>query len=368
MSADDHGAPPRSPRFEFEPYETIKRRSLSWLLKGLLPSQGLAFLVGHSKAGKTFLALDIALSLAAGCAEVFGRKARQCGVVCVAAEDPNGCRTRVEAWRLINGHPGYLPFELVGRQLDLRNEGEVAELIKGLMISAQRFKANGSSLGMVVIDTLAWCIPGADENSAADMSKVLAALQRIGRETGALVLVVAHFGKSGSDKGIRGWSGLDAASDATIIVERAGKRRTITLAKVKNGVDGGKLGFRLKSVALGQDEDGDVVASCVPVYEPAAEATDTERPKALSAPQQIVLAAVQHVLDSGATHPLPSGAEGAKPGTKAVARDDVRARAMASGLAEDGKPGAVRMRFSRALEGLVAAGRIRIEGELLWLL
>jgi hypothetical protein len=65
---------------------------------------------------------------------------------------------------------------------------------------------------------------------------------------------------------------------------------------------------------------------------------------------------------------VPEGAQGAQSWWKAVSRDDVRARAMAAGLAQDGKPPAVSMRFSRALEALCAQRKVRMEGDLIWLI
>ena len=204
------------------------------------------------------------------------------------------------------------------------------------------------------------------------MSRAFAAIEHLQRATGVLVMVIAHFGKSGAERGIRGWSGFDANSDATITLERDVEDpdlRTITFAKVKNGVDGGKLSFRLETVGLGIfDEDGDEIASCVPVYEPTPEGLGARRTRALTAPEQVVFGAIRHVTDNGKTHPVPASADGAKPWQKAVTREDVRARAITAGLAGDDKPGTVRTRFSRALEGLSASRKVRVDGDLIWLL
>ena len=103
----------RRTRFVFEPFEAIQPRASPWLVKGVLPSRGVAFIVGQSKAGKSFLAIDISLRLAAGAPKVLGRKARGCGVVYIAGEDADGCRARVAAWRLKVHRERPMPFELV---------------------------------------------------------------------------------------------------------------------------------------------------------------------------------------------------------------------------------------------------------------
>src|SRR5206468_4755718 len=123
------------------------------------------------------------------------------------------------------------------------------------------------------IDTLSRCLPGVEENSSQGMSAAFTTLKRICSVTGALVLVVAHFGKAGEERGIRGWSGMDANSDATLTLERDAEDddlRLVKLYKVKNGVAGSKIGFRLKRIGLGfQDEDGEEVESCICEFEPA---------------------------------------------------------------------------------------------------
>ena len=365
----------RKSRFVREPFDQITPRAQPWRVKGALPHTGIAFLVGATKAGKTFVAIDVTLRLASGAQRVLGgRRAHACGVAYVAAEDPEGCRARVAAWRAKAHRSSWTPFELIGQAFNLTDEGDAGDLRVTLTEIAADFASRGTPLGVVVIDTLARCIPGVDENSGADMSRALAAIEDLQRDLGVLVIVVAHFGKSGSERGIRGWSGLDAAADATLTVERDEadpELRTITFAKVKNGVDGGRLGFRLEPVGLGiVDEDGEEIASCVPAYEEAGEArVKTARRRALNPAETLVFAAVKYVTDNGQnTCPIPPEIEGAKPWQKAVRRADIRARAIVSGLAGDAKPDTALKRFNRALEGLSATRRVRTEGDLVWLL
>ena len=94
------------------------------------------------------------------------------------------------------------------------------------------------------------------------VSSALEAAKKLQRLTGGLVVLVHHSGKDAS-KGLRGHSSLYAAMDAVIEVGRNGDSRYWRLAKSKEGRDGIRRGFRLKSVGLGYDEDGEPITSCV---------------------------------------------------------------------------------------------------------
>jgi hypothetical protein len=118
---------------------------------------------------------------------------------------------------------------------------------------------------LVVIDTLAQVSAGADENSGKDMSVVLRHCRAVREHTGAMVLLVHHSGKD-STKGARGWSGIKGALDVEIEVARAGRLRSATVSKLKDGSDGKEYAFELRTVEVGKDEDGDPITSCVVEY------------------------------------------------------------------------------------------------------
>ena len=138
------------------------------------------------------------------------------------------------------------PFDLYGTAINLLDTSQVDLWMDAVEESCARFDALGLPLGVIIIDTLSRCLPGVDE-AAIDMSQAFVQLQRIGLRFGCLVMVLAHFGKAGEERGIRGWSGMDSNSDATITLEREQEDqelRTLTLAKVKNGRDGDRISFR----------------------------------------------------------------------------------------------------------------------------
>lgn len=233
----------------------LQRPAASWLVKGWLPDRGLAAVAGESGAGKTFLVLDLVMSVARG-EPWLGSRVRQGAVAYVAAEGAGGLGKRLQAYASYWGVDlAALPLHVTADAPNIMLTDSVRELGKGL-------KALGP-LRVVVLDTLAQVTPGADENSGADMGKALAHCRAIYSALGCLVILVAHHGKD-KDKGIRGWSGIRAALDAEIIVERSGPLRGVTLTKSKDGgLEGTEHGFELNVVKLGTDDDGDEITSCV---------------------------------------------------------------------------------------------------------
>jgi hypothetical protein len=360
-----------APRFRAEPYLSVAPSTIPWLVKSVLPATGVAFLVGATKAGKSFLGLDMSLRISSGM-KVMDKRTRRTGVAYIGAEDAEGCRTRIVAWRQTY-KAADLPFDFYGQRVNLLNHDDLAQLAESLAISHQRFESLGQRLGLIVVDTFSRCIPGADENGSEAMSQAFDNLAKLGHQMGALILVVAHFGKAGEDRGIRGWSGLDANSDATISLERDEDDpdlRTLTISKVKNARDGAKLSFRLESVELDMiDDDGDTLSSCICAYEASPDrANPRRRKKAMTAIEQLVLVGIRDVVDGGRTQPPPPFLAGVKPWTRAIDRKDLAKHLMNGAFRLDGeKMDAARMRLGRALHGLAAQQRIGVNGDLIWL-
>lgn len=227
-----------------------------WLIKGLLPRADLVVLYGESGAGKTFVALDLVMSLAR---EVpwRGLRVRRCKVVYVAAEGSGGLRKRLQAYARHHGISlADIDLHIVPAAPNLLMRDEALELARAL--------AKLGPLDLVVLDTWAQVTPGGNENAGEDMGKALAHCKGISRATGAMVLLVHHAGKDTS-KGARGWSGLRAAADAEIEVLRVGAARVVQVRKQKDGDDQGQWAFDLEEVPLALDADGDMVTSCVVV-------------------------------------------------------------------------------------------------------
>jgi len=231
----------------------IKANSISWLVKHILPSGGLAMIYGKSGTGKSFFALDITASISRGISWC-GKKVKQGKIVYIAAEGVNGFRRRIQAYSAHHSiSPNELAFKIIAETPDLTKDND-----KALIAS---IKEDGGAQ-VVVIDTLAQVSAGANENSAEDMSMVLRRCQNIQKETGALVLLIHHSGKDDA-KGERGWSGMRAAMDTVIKITKKDSHKIAAIEKQKDGDDSFKTNFHLKPFELGFDEDNEVITSCV---------------------------------------------------------------------------------------------------------
>lgn len=86
---------------------------------------------------------------------------------------------------------------------------------------------------LVVLDTFARCIVGADENSARDVGQAIAHLDMIRKAAGSCVLVVHHSGKDKS-AGARGSTALKGALSTELEVVGSEGRLTLRNPKQKD--------------------------------------------------------------------------------------------------------------------------------------
>jgi KaiC/GvpD/RAD55 family RecA-like ATPase len=354
-------------RFTRERLVDIKPTFADPLVEGILPRTGVAFFAGPSTAAKTFLALEISLRVSRG-EPVAGRSTCQAGAIYIAAEDAEGVRHRVKAWRDRNGDRGR--FALIPEAPNLLDDTSVIALVSQIEEAAKEMAAVGMELGLAVIDTMSKAAPGADQNASSDMGDVMSVLEKLATRLGILILVVAHTPKDES-RGIAGWYGQFTGADAVIMCTRDAndtELRLATVVKLKNGRDGSCLAFRLEEVKIGKTPLGKPVTSCVVAFEDLGTAP-AKRKKAVRVSQfaAVTLRAVKYMYDHGETQPAPP-LQGVRRGARAVRIDDVHKWALKTGLANgDDKPGTVRMRWSRAVADLIAANKICQHDKLVWL-
>ncbi len=203
-----------------------------FLVDNFIIKGSLAVLYGAPGSGKSFIALDIALSIQAGIPwHAAGRDIKQGQVIYVAGEAAAGQNSRAKSWKI--GHHAYkTSCGKLGEARFLINPpmmdkfDDVAELIA-------RLKRIPNVPDLIILDTLACTMTG-DENSVKDMIAFVRGADQLRQEFGCTVLIIHHSGKS---KDIRGSTALPGAVDTTIKVERKSKQNpiiTITCEKQRD--------------------------------------------------------------------------------------------------------------------------------------
>lgn len=235
-------------------------------VKGVLLREAMAAIYGQSGSGKTFLALDLANAISDG-KSWFGCRIEPCDVIYIVLEGEAGVSQRVKAYRVKYGAETGKRVKFIAAPLSLLYRDDIDVLIATV-------KDAGIQGGVIFVDTLSAATPGMDENTSADMGEAIAAVKRIREECGGLVILIHHPGKDAT-KGLRGHSSLYAALDSVIEVTREGDRRTWTLTKSKDGIEGAEHQFRLDVLEVGTDQDGDAITSCVVI--PEESTADTVR-------------------------------------------------------------------------------------------
>lgn len=236
-----------------------------YLVKGWLDRGAFSVVYGESNVGKTFLAMDIAIHVAAG-EDWHGHRvpseAKWAGpVIYVASEGGTGINNRLEAMRrtqpdLMKRVDQNGDLCILAAPIDLCTAEDAVYLAEAIKEDFD----NKTSL--IVIDTLARAMGNGDENTAKDMGQFVRSVDHLREATGAHVMVIHHSGKDAS-KGARGSGSLRAAADTEIELSRSDDTIMAEQRKQRDMPCDGVFAYRLKSVFLGMDDDGDRVTSAV---------------------------------------------------------------------------------------------------------
>lgn len=211
---------------------------LAWLADQIVPLGGLAALYGTPGSAKSFLGVDLALSLAAGLPWL-GRDVVRGGTLYVVGEGLAGLGQRVRAWKAAHGLAGTtLGVGFVTQSVDLMRAGDAARTIAAVRSTG----AVQQPPQLIVFDTLARCMIG-DENDTKDMSRAIATADLMRHATGAAVLIVHHTKKESDQE--RGSSALRGAVDTLLLAEEGDDGRQLVCQKQKDAEPFVPIPFRL---------------------------------------------------------------------------------------------------------------------------
>lgn len=308
-----------------------------YVVKGWLDQSAISVIYGPSNVGKSFLALDIAHHVAKD-TSWHGSRVTGGNVLYIAAEGGASFDNRVAALDEPQFWVIKSQISLFGKQSDAIPLVEMVEHLSTLH----------GGFNLIVFDTLARVMGGGDENTAPDIANLVANLDAIRAKTEAHVMLVHHSGKDLA-RGARGHSSLRAAIDTEIVLSRDEDSGVISalLDKQRDGATGKAFHYSLKSVPLGEDQDGDPVTTCIVQPDVLPEAARAE----LKGPPKVVWDKLDELLRCAGDR-------------KAILVDDWREACLdLDCLSKSSEREARRKAFGRAMKALLNRGDIRTAGD-----
>lgn len=294
-------------RFRFADREGVEAIPAPiWLVPELLTEGAYGLLVGPRSTLKTFLALDVALTVATGGLQpweegewvgMWEPVEKPGAVLFVAGEGRPALRQRVRAWEKLHraGELARLFFlaDPVPRVLD------GAPSLDAFVGGALRMNPDGYR--MIVLDTVGRAMQGVNENAQETASAFTAIVERLIRELGAVVLAVHHTGHEHLGRG-RGSSVFEADADVVVAVSRPrpeGRYVRLAMTKQKDAAAWDKPRWaEARTVRLGLEEESLAV---VRAKEEKVEIAEAEISGRRQLAMEVVDARVMEVL---LAHPL----------------------------------------------------------------
>ena len=331
-----------------------------FLIDGVIPKQGVGLMYGASQSFKSFGAKHLGLCVARGKPWAI-RRTERAPVVYLAAEGAAGLRKRKAGYvKAGRAPPNDVDFALISAAPNLGADKEDYDRLVATIEGA------GIKPGLIIIDTIAKVIGGADENGAG-MAQFLVNAQALAMHFACFVLAVHHTGwKEDAKDRPRGWSGLPAALDAQILCERkeGEMSATLTLQKLKDELSGLRLNMQMARIVLGVSTTGREVSTLIVDEITGATASTMREPKTATTPAR------QRLLIDIIARAIGESGEEIKPFADdqpvcAVPDEVVRDRYYTA-IAEEAKPNddpdqvAERQRkaFNRALKAMLDAKQL----------
>jgi hypothetical protein len=328
-------------------------KPVRWAVRGYLEQQTLAVLFGEPGAGKSFVALDLACTIASG-RNWHGRAARQTPVVYVCGEGYAGLRRRMVGWSLWHDCSlDRVPLAVTRRAVPLCDLKAVAQLKDEIDRAVEQL---GDVPGQFIVDTVARNFGGLDENSTKDMMLFVDHIAGYLMDTyKAGTLLVHHSGHL--DKGrARGSSALKGAVDAEYVLAKDPAGVVLEALKMKDAELPAPVSFEMRRIELPvMDEDGKPETTVVPVvslFERSASTSMARAGRNLGPAQRSMLDLLR-TLYAQAKRNLEEGSY--DPERARVTVDDWRKSCLEKGLFR------TRQQFHTAKNALVDRGEINIE-------
>jgi hypothetical protein len=299
-----------------------------YLVKNLLPETGIGLLSGQSGTYKSFLALKLGGAVATGQPFIINHGTKRQGATLIFLSEGAGeLPMRLEALAQAEHGGSVLPIYYCAHEVALLDPISVQDVIMtASSVNDTAMRDHGLPLALIIFDTLigsAGFAKSGDENDSVIGARLMAALAQISKASSTFTLAVDHLGKA-VDTGTRGSSAKEAAADVVLALlankALSGEVTACRLAvrKSRSGPGGAEYNFTVRSVLLGDDEEGDPMSSLVVDFGTATTAPreDGAWTKSLSPLRRIIMS----LADTG--EPIRPYADG--PEVRAIRTDIVR--------------------------------------------
>lgn len=310
---------------------------IDYLVKRLLERNTTGQWFGPWAQGKSFLTYDLSVSVATG-GKFAGHQCEQGLVLYLAGEGHHGGKRRVKAIGKTRG--------LAANDLRLLHISASTILFDGSNLDAVILEARqleqtlGAKISLIIVDTMARHMTG-DENSNRDAGQFIRSVDGLREEfPGSVALIVHHSGNSeGNLNRGRGASCVPGAMDFIAMIDKG----RLTFQKMKEAEKPDPIDFKLMTVEIGTDDEGQPITSCVVNF---GERSTKHRQESLTPTEQIVA----KLLAAGGGR---------------MNSNDLRQQLYAERVARDPevKISANKTAWLRAIEGLTAKNMISIVGD-----
>ena len=204
-----------------------KPQPIRWLIKNWVQEDALMMAFGAPGAGKTFVVLDMALSIA--CPQIkdwHGFKVKHGPVVYLAGEGYVGLKARIAGW-MAHKDVGDANMYVSDESVDLNTP-------EGVRRTVEEVRSYKVAPKLIVVDTLNRFMVG-DENKAQDAKTMLDACAALEREFQCTVILVHHTGVAENAQGrARGSSAWRGAMDIELAVIKESDEPMVILRQTKN--------------------------------------------------------------------------------------------------------------------------------------
>ena len=226
-------------------------RPPEWLIEPYLQAETCAILTGGYSTYKSFIALDMALSVATGVGRTAWDAQVQGPAVYMLGEGRAGMRSRLATWEKYHG--------ITVERNDILFVDPVPHVTQGSEIRDQLLEALlklGDGFKFVVMDTMGRAMSGLNENASETASALSKLASDVRDGLGATVLAVGHTRKDrATGQGATRGSGVfENDADTVLNVEKTGELEVLLeVVKQKDAPEADALSLSLKEVMAGTD-------------------------------------------------------------------------------------------------------------------